>query len=121
MINQILIGCYNWTHLKNVHQLSPQAILESHNLCSQKWSLKLFTESNFNKQANGFNSYKIVDKTSGGSEPESGLALQNIRKLSEFQTSFFWCEKLRQKGNPADFSFDSLRLFLLESDHFAQP
>ena len=84
-------------------------------------SLKLFTKSNFNKQAKGFNSYKIVDKPSSG-EPDiqSNPMLSNIRNLSEFQTAFFWCEKLRHKVNPADFSFDSLRLFLLENDHFYQ-
>ncbi len=83
----------------------------------------MFTESNFHKQANGFTSYKIVDKPSGGGDPElhGGANLQNIRNLSEFQTAFFWCEKLRQKVNPADHSIDSIRLFLLENDHFALP
>ena len=60
-INPPPITSYDFSHLKNVHQVTPQAYIESHNSTSQKLSLKMFRETNFLKTNSGFQQYKIIE------------------------------------------------------------
>ena len=96
--------------------------MEAHNLTSQKFSLKLFTETNFYKAQNGFQSFKIVEKqNSEGADLQSGSVLSQVKSMSEFHRAFFWAAKLRRKVFPLDESFDALFYFLIESDFFEAP
>ncbi len=120
-INPPPITSYDFSHLKNVHQVTPNAYIESHNLMSQRLSLKMFTESNFLKASSGFQQIKIVDRQDAHAELQTGASLLNVKSFHEFLSSFFWARVLRSCAFPLDKSFDSLYLFFLDNDFFECP
>ena len=120
-VNPPPITSYDFSHLKNVHQVTPTAYVESHNLTSQKLSLKLFTESNFLKANSGFQQFKIIDRQDAQAELQTGASLLNVKSFHEFLCSFFWARVLRSCAFPLDKSFDSLYLFFLDNDFFECP
>ncbi len=76
------ITSYNFCHLKNVHQVTQQAYIESHNLPSQKLSLKMFTETNVLKTNSGFQQYKIIEHNDAQAELHTGGALLQVMTFS---------------------------------------
>ena len=112
------IDSYDFSHLRNEHQVSALAFIESHNLSSHRISIRMFTESNFAKASSG--NYRIVDRQND-SESSTQLKLDQVKNMSEFHSAFFWMKTLRQRIFPWDHSFDSLHLFLIESEFFLVP
>lgn len=112
------IHSYDFSHLRNEHQVSAIAFFESHNLASQRISIRMFTESNFAKSTAG--NYKIVDRQSDG-DSNAQLNLDKVKNMGEFHSAFFWMMTLRQRIFPWDHSFSSLLLFLIESEYFIAP
>ena len=78
----------------------------------------MFTESNFAKASSG--NYRIVDRQND-SDSSAHLNLDKVKNMSEFHSAFFWMKTLRQHIFPWDHSFNSLNLFLIESEFFLAP